>query len=296
MIDLLIRHKRTFILAAALACMLLAGVSVHAQSSNIQLPEATGNAVNDFAGVIDADTKQRLETTLINLKREQKIEFAVVTIKTTGGLDIFDYALALGRKWGIGAPEANSQGLLLLVAVDDRKYFTLVSRHLQGELTDGVVGSIQRQYLVPALRQGDYSKGLMDTVRAYIDTLAEKRGFSTEGIYAPDMPRETRRQPTRRTQNGEVVTGSTCCVIVIVIIILLVLMSSSRRGGGGGSGCLNMLLLGSLLNMGSRGGGWGDSGGWGGGGWGGGSGGDGGGFGGFGGGGDFDGGGAGGSW
>ncbi len=293
MIDLLIRHKRTFILAAALACMLLAGVSVRAQSSNIQLPEATGNAVNDFAGVIDADTKQRLETTLINLKREQKIEFAVVTIKTTGGLDIFDYALALGRKWGIGPQEGSREGLLLLVAVDDRKYFTLVSRHLQGELTDGVVGSLQRQYLVPAFRQGDYSKGILDTTRAYIDTLAEKRGFSTEGIYAPDMPR---RQPTRRTQNGEVVTGSTCCVIIIVIIILLVLMSSSRRGGGGGSGCLNMLLLGSLLNMGGRGGGWGDSGGWGGGGWGGGSGGDGGGFGGFGGGGDFDGGGAGGSW
>ena len=297
MMKLLIRHKTRAYLFAALACLLLACVSVRAQSSNAQIPEPTGNAVNDFAGVIDAATKQRVEQTLVNLKRQQKIEFGVVTVKTTGGQDIFDYSLELGRKWGVGHQEGSREGLLLLIAVDDRKYFTLVSRHLQGELPDGLVGSIQRQNLVPALRSGDYGKGVADTIRAYIDRLAEQRGFTTAGIYPSESASERRTQPTaRRTRNTPKSSLSTCCVIIIVLIILVALMSGRGGGGGGAGGCLNMLLLGSLLNSGSRGG-WGDSGGgWGSSGWSGGGGGGGGGFGGFGGGGDFDGGGAGGSW
>jgi uncharacterized protein len=299
MITLLIRINRTFIPLAILCCACLFVVCAsraraQTPTPEFQVPQSTGDAVNDFAGVIDAQTKQRLETILINLKREQKIEFAVVTVRNTGGRDIFDYAYALGMQWGIGPAEGNKEGLLLVAAIDDKRYHTLVSRHLQGELTDGVVGSIQRQYLVPAFRAGNYGQGLMDTVRAYIDTLAEKRGFSTTGIYGAENT-TTRRRPTtqpRRTSTGSGI--STCGLVIIVIIVLIVLVLSNR--GGGGSGCLNLFLLGSLLNSGSRGG-WGSSD-WGssGGGFGGSSGGGGGGFGGFGGGGDFDGGGAGGSW
>lgn len=289
MIDSLIRHQFKYSFVLALVCLLLAGVSVRAQSSSAPIPEPTGNAVNDFAGIIDSSTKQRLETILTNLKREQKMEFGVVTVKTTGGQDIFDYTLAVGRKWGIGPAEGDREGLLLLIAVDDRKYFTLVSRHLQGELPDGLVGSIQRQNLVPAFRAGDYGKGVLDTIRAYIDTVAEKRGFSTTGIYPQEnatQPRSTRRTGDRSSPS----TISTCCVVVFVLIVLIILF---KGRGGGGSGCLNMLFLGSLLS--GRGGGL-SSGGWGSGGWSGGGGDSGGGFGGFGGGGDFDGGGAGGDW
>src|SRR2546423_8388371 len=294
MIVSLIRNNRTFTFFAvmALMCLLLASASVRAQTSDAQIPQPTGEAVNDFAGVIDPQTKQRLETILTNLKKLQNIEFGVVTVKTTGGMDIFDYALAVGRGWGIGPREGDQQGLLLIVAIDDHKYYTLVSRHLQGELTDGLVGSIQRQYLVPAFRAGNYGEGLMQTARAYIDTLAEKRGFSTAEIYQePSRPAPTPSpyRPTSR-RNG-LPSGCTCLIIIIIVVIILL---SSRRGGGGGSGCLNLFLLGSLLNSGSRSG-WGSSG-WSGGGFGGGGGGSGGGFGGFGGGGDFDGGGAGGSW
>lgn len=274
----------------ALACLLLASVSVHAQTA--AMPEPTGNAVNDFANIIDTTTEQRLEQTLINLKREQKIEFGVVTVKSTGGQEIFDYTLALGRKWGVGAATEEREGLLLLVAVDDRKYYTLVSRHLQGELPDGLVGSIQRQNLIPAFRAGDYGKGVMDTIRAYIDRLAEERGFSTASIYPQEVATQPRsQQPIRRT-GGNQSSMATCCIVIVVILILLAL--SRGRGGGGGGGCLNMLLLGSMFSGGGRS--WGSSGGWGSGGWSGGGGDSGGGFGGFGGGGDFDGGGAGGSW
>jgi len=76
------------------------------------LPPPTGY-VNDYAGVIDAATKQRMEAILTALKQEADIEFAVATVKTTGDQNIFDYSLAVARGWGIGSKEAD-QGLLLL--------------------------------------------------------------------------------------------------------------------------------------------------------------------------------------
>jgi uncharacterized protein len=248
--------------------------------------------VVDYANVIDDATEQRLDNMLKNLSenKQANVEMAVVTVRTTGGQDIFDYSLAVMRGWGIGLGEKG--GLLLLVAVDDRKYHTQVSRHLEGDLPDGLVGEINRRYLVGPFRVGDYSKGIMDTVQAYLATLAEKRGFSIEGLDQRYAYRPPERQQTRRTRSSL----SGCSGIVVIIVILIFLLLSNRGGRGGGGGCLNALLLGSLLNSSSRG-----SSGWSGGGFGGGGGdwggGGGGGWGGFsGGGGDAGGGGAGGSW
>ncbi len=173
------------------------------------------------------------------------------------------------------------------MAVNDRKYFTQVSDHLEGDLPDGLVGQIQRERLVPQFRKGNYSQGIYDTVQAYIATLAAKRGFSIEGIDQSYAYRGDRKSTGPRSGGTEGSFGA-CCVIILIIFVIILVLSSLKRGGGGG--CLNMLLLGSLLNTGSRGG---SSSGWGGGGFGGGGGG---GFGGFGGGGSFGGGGAGGSW
>ena len=288
-----ITRKLSRLVSIAFACVLLSIGAARAQAQEFEIPKPTGNAVSDFASVIDAGTRQALENTLINLKTQQKIEFAVVTVKTTGDRDIFDYALAIGRGWGIGPSDEEKQGLLLLVAIDDRKYYTLVSRHLQGELTDGTTGSIQRSELVPAFRAGQYGEGITNTIRAYIDTLASKRGFSAAGIYQQNAE-STRTPPPRRGRSGSGFSG--CGIVVVIIIIFVLLMAGRGRGGrrGGGSGFLTSFLLGSLINGLMRGGS--SSSGWSGGDFGGSSGGDGGGFGGFGGGGDFDGGGSGGSW
>ncbi len=254
------------------------------------------NPIVDNAHVIDADTRQRLESIYLNLKERGKIEYAVVTVDTTGDRDIFDYSLAIARGWGIGPKDGEKASFLLVVAIQDRKYFTQVSRHIEGDLPDGLIGTIQRERLVPAFRQGNYSKGIYDTIQAYAATLAAKRGFSIDGIdqrYAyRDRPRQQQPQPV---QKG----FSVCATIAVIVFVLILLSSASRRRGGGGGGCLQALLWGSLfsnLSGGGRGG-WGSSSGWGGGGFGGGGSGGGGGFGGgFGGGGDFGGGGAGGSW
>jgi len=273
--------------------LLLTLVAANAQTTTPPIPRPVPfTPVVDQANVIDPSTRQRLETIWNNLKQRADIEFAVVVVPTTGDLDIYDYSLAIARGWGIGAKDGDKAGVLLIVAVDDRKYFTQVSRHLEGDLPDGVVGQIQRERLVPAFRQSNYSKGILDTMQTYIATLAEKRGFSVEGIDQSYAYRGQPRATTGRPQRDGNPFGA-CCVIIIIAFILLLLFSASRRRGGGG-GCLQALLWGSLFgNLNNRS--WGSGGGWsGGGGFGGGGGGFGGG--GFGGGGDFGGGGAGGSW
>lgn len=266
-----------------------------APQSPVPLP-VPFNPIVDNANVINAETRQNLESIYLELKQRGNIEYAVLTVDTTGDLDIFDFSLAVARGWGIGSKEGDKAGLLLVVAIRDRKYFTQVSRHLEGDLPDGLVGRIQRERLVPQFRQGNYSQGINDTIEAYVATLEKKRGFTITGVDDSQAVQiEERRPPATRPQLS---VGTMCAGAVIIIFILILLSSSSRRGGrggrGGGGGCLQALLWGSLFsNLGGGRGGWGSSSGWGGGGFGG----SGGGFGGgFGGGGDFGGGGAGGSW
>src|SRR5436309_14093735 len=162
---------------AAFAMLLLATALAQPQTAQSPLPQPTGY-VNDYAGVVDRATRQSLETTLGNLDHQQQIQFSVVTIDTTGGQDIFDYSLAVARGWGIGSKDTQKPSLLLLVAIKDRRYFTQVSRHLEGDLPDGLVGQIQRDHLVPAFRAGQYGRGLNDTINEYIVTVARKEGFS----------------------------------------------------------------------------------------------------------------------
>lgn len=297
MIRVLIPTNRKFVFLAVLAfaCLLSWAAPPCAMAQAMQSPIPLPNPptpVVDYANVIDAATEQRLDDMLKNLSENQQanVEMAVVTVKTMGGQPVFNYSLAVMRGWGIGS--GSKGGLLLLIAVDDRQAYVQVSRHLEGDITDSTAGELQRRYLVPALKAGDYNKGVWDTTQAFLATLAEKRGFSVEGL----DQRYAYRQSGGRS-SGERARGGTsmCTTIFIILIILVFLLASSRGRGGGGSGCLNMLLLGSLLSSGGRGGSDWSGGGFGGGsGWGGGGGGGWGGF--SGGGGDAGGGGAGSSW
>lgn len=260
------------------------------------LPAPTGY-VNDYAGVLDDATKQQIEDKIKEFKDSSNptTELAVAIVRSTGDRDIFDYSLAVARGWKIGSDQANNPGALLFVAVDDRKYFTQVSRDLEGDLPDAAAGSLQRQFLVPQFRQGNYGKGISDTIDAYIRTIQAARGGAVSVTPTPEGI-------TRTTGSSSGGISSLCCFLVIGLIILMIILRSSggggggRRsgwGGGGFGGAAGALpwIIGSILTSGggrSSGSSWGDSGGssWGGGG----------GFGGFGGGGDFGGGGAGGSW
>ena len=135
-------------------------------------PAPTG-FVNDYAGVLDGATKQKLENQIKEFKQKTNpsVELAVAIVNTTGDRPIFDYSLAVARGWGIGSKANDNPSALLFVAIQDSKYFTQVSRDLEDELPDGLAGSLQRQYLVPEFKKGNYSKGISDTIDAYIRTI-----------------------------------------------------------------------------------------------------------------------------
>src|SRR5437868_11725816 len=208
-------RPRIFLMCARAFILLVATiVSASGQTAQSPLPPPTGY-VNDYARVIDPATKQQLETTLANLDRQQKIQFSVVTVDTTGGREIFDYSLAVARGWGIGSKDTQKPSLLLLVAIKDRKYFPQVSRHLEGDLPDGLVGQIQREHLVPAFRAGQYGRGLNDTINEYIATVARKNGFS------PDTVASGASTPAReRSARGNT---SFCAPLIIVVLVIVVL-------------------------------------------------------------------------
>ena len=291
-----------FTLIAAAILLYLAALPAFSQEewnrNASPLPTPTG-PVNDFAGVIDQATLDRLNQRLIEYQRSTGVELAVAVVRTTGDRPIFDYSLAVARGWGIGSKGDDNPSALLFVAVDDRKYFTQVSRDLEDELPDGLAGSLQRQYLVPEFRQQNYGKGITDTIEAYIRTIDE-RSSETAASPTPVQTGEPRGPSGRQS-----VSSGFCCLAVIFIILLIIWSNRGSGGGrgkgggwgggfGGGGGALPWIIGSAIANAASSSS---SSSGWGSGGssWGGGGGG-GGGWGGFGGGGDFGGGGAGGDW
>jgi uncharacterized protein len=269
------------------------------------LPAPT-EPVNDFAGVIDDGVEQKINQKIKDFKAKTNppVVLAVAVVKTTGDRDIFEYSLAVARGWKIGTKDDDNPTALLFIAVDDRKYFTQVSKDLQDELPDGLVGQLQRQYLVPAFKQGDYSKGVNDTIDAYIRTIeAKQTGLATP---TPAPVGQTKQQPQSKRGSFSL-CGVLPCLIILFILMIAFFSRAGRRknrndnnrwgggGFGGGGGVLPWIIGSAVANsIGNS-----SSGGWSGGGsssdWGGGSSGgsD---WGGFGGGGDFDGGGAGGDW
>jgi len=141
------------------------------------LPPPTG-FVNDYANVIDSASREQLESILTELKNKSAIEFAVVTIESTGGQPIFDYSLAVARGWGIGPKDSTrGGGLLLMVAVKDRQWRIQVSRGLEKDLPDEFCKSLGPQ-LEDLCKQGKCGEGIKKYVEGIIKRLQETRGFS----------------------------------------------------------------------------------------------------------------------
>jgi len=131
-------------------------VSTFAQAKNF--PAYTGH-VNDFAGVMDSATKQKLETILTNFEQMTGTQIAAVIVQSLNDRPIEEYSNALYRAWGIGAKtgENKNKGALLIVALQDRKTRMEVGYGLEGDMPDGLAGEIR---LNDALNEPDASSGV----------------------------------------------------------------------------------------------------------------------------------------
>ncbi len=231
-------------------------------------PAMPQNYVVDLAGVIDSGVRSRLNAYLKELEQKTSVQMIVLTIDSLNGESREDFALRMAHdKWKLGQ-KGKDNGILMVVAVKDRKYYTAIGYGLEGTLPDSLVGSIERQYLVPYFRKGDYSNGIFNASLEIIKTVAAAQGVEITG-----MPRAGTLRSKQKKGFG--LSDLFWFALLFFFIIPFLFFRSRTRGGGY----------------------WGGYGGFGGGGFGGGFGGGGGdsGFGG-GGGGGFGGGGAGGDW
>jgi uncharacterized protein len=246
-------------------------------------PELT-QPVNDFAGVVDSASAARMDEIIRSLQKATSGDVVVVatvdTFKPYG--DIREYAVKMfeNRGRGIGQ-KGKDNGLLILLAVQDRQVWVEVGYDLEEFITDGYAGELSRKVMVPEFRNGSYGAGLLAGVTRIASRIAERRNVTLEGA----------TQPPDDSHEDEVGFGGTGLVFFIVLMILLNIIGRTRRRrrGWGGSP-----WSGWNSGVGPFGGGFGGGGGGFGGGFGG-FGGGGGGFGGFGGG-RSGGGGGGGSW
>jgi uncharacterized protein len=271
-----------------LLVMVMVLVLVQTRARAQDVPELT-SPVNDFAGVIDPGSEAQLEMLIRALQQASGDVVVVATVPSVQSYgDIRQYAVEMFENHGRGIGQKGvDNGLLVLLAVEDREVWVETGYDLEQFITDGFAGETSRQVMIPEFRQGGYGPGLVAGVSRLVGRIAEGRNVTLEGVAPPPRP----RRRTGRSGGGSALTG------LFILFILLNLVSGRLRGNrhrrrgwfsgvgpfGGGFGGLG----GGFRGGGFRGGGFG-GGGFGGGGFGGG-------FGGFGGG-RSGGGGGGGSW
>ncbi len=155
--------RLTSIVAFLLFCS--ASVFLFAQS-NPDFPPLTGRIV-DQANLLDADTENTLDEQLAAHEAQTSNQIVVVTVDSLEGFTDADYALRLGRQWGIGTEE-RSNGVILLVAPNERKVRIEVGYGLEGALPDGLAGQIIRRNILPQFKESDYPGGIRSGIDAIL--------------------------------------------------------------------------------------------------------------------------------
>lgn len=117
------------------------------------------NPVIDEAKILSASDKQAIETKLRSLNDRGLAQAAVVIVPTTNGEDIFDYSMKVADRWKLGKKDTD-QGLLMVVAVNDRKMYILTGYGLEGTIPDAVAKRIISDDITPRFKQGDYAGGI----------------------------------------------------------------------------------------------------------------------------------------
>ncbi len=218
---------------------------LHATAFSQDFPEPRGY-LNDFAQVVDPNAAAQIEAIGRELEEKAGAQLAVVTVQSLGDEDDFDYAHRLFEKWGVGK-KGEDNGALLFLAMGERRRVRIVTGYgLEGIMPDITAGRILDNYVIPKLRQRDYSGGLLAGTQVIAGLIAADAGVQITGAIRPNLARRSSRKQ-----------GFSAGWLIILFILFIIL---SRSG-----------LLWPLLLSGGLGGGrgryrdWGGGGGFGGG-------------------------------
>jgi len=201
---------------AILVLLSLTGARAYAQ----QLPELTA-PVNDFANVIDPESKAAMDRLIRSLQQASGDVVVVATVETIAPYaDIREYAVELfeNRGRGIGQRERDN-GLLVLLAVADRRVWIEVGYGLEEFITDGFAGETSRQVMAPEFRRGAYGAGLLAGVSRIVGRIAERRNVTLQ-----DVPRDA------VPSTPEVGSAEMLVLGLFVLFVLLSAMAARMQG------------------------------------------------------------------
>jgi len=170
--------KRLLTVIPAVGLFLFISANPFAQSTKFPAP---ATYINDFAGVIDGETKARLEGLLQRLKEKSSFELYVATVESTGTQEISAFSNQLARDWNIGTQSSKSKSLLVVVSADSKTSFARFSRTAQTALPDGVLGEISYRMKGP-LSEGRFAEAIDNGVHVFASAVAEKVGFNLSEI------------------------------------------------------------------------------------------------------------------
>jgi len=228
---------------AALAAFLLA-VAAPAAAVDPPVPATPPNYVVDLAGVIDPAAEGRLNGLLRELEEKTTAQVVVLTLRSLGGesLEAFSIDVAHNR-WKLGQ-RGKDNGVLITLALTERRYRIEVGYGLESILPDSYVGSLGREMLVPAFRAGDYGGGLASATGEIALKIAATSGVQLAGAPAarPSPARSPRKPGPLDLVFGALLLAGFLWLLVRHPGVLFALLLSSRgRGshgswGGGGGG------------------------------------------------------------
>ena len=231
-------------------------------ATKVSLPQPR-HYVEDYANIIGQDYERSLNGVLQELEQKTGAQVIVLTIHTTEGVPIEQYAVELAEKWQLGQKDKDN-GLLFVIASQDRRYWSTVGYGLEHFITDQYCGRLGREVLVPHLKQGRFGQGIYETGLQIAQKIASENNVQLSG-----MPKLRQLPPQQRI-------NPPCCSILPTLFFFFLIIATRGRilfwmlpfmlfGGGRGS-----YSSGGSFGGGSFGGGFGSFGGGGGGGFGGG--------------------------
>lgn len=202
----------------------------------IPIPDIPKNYVVDLAGIIDGDVQRRLNEYLKELEQKTTAQVIVLTILSLEGHSLEEFSIETAhRRWKLGQ-KGKDNGVLILVALKERKYRFEIGYGLEGILPDSLVGGIGREYLVPYFKKGDYSNGIFAATLAVTDKIASGAGVTITG-----MP-ESKNRPAHKKPGilNSIFTIFFLIAMAILFIrhpfLFLLFMGTGRRSWGGGGG------------------------------------------------------------
>lgn len=197
----------------------------------IDFPEPQGY-VTDLYGVMDTTQKIDFEQDLQAYETETGTEIAYLIVGTTEGMEIADYAVAVGNEWGVGKEGADN-GVLVVTAIDDREFWIATGSQTEGYLTDATSGSIFRNTVKPYFKDGQYYEGLVASFQEI------KRALNGEII--GDF--ENNSDPAIQNEDGFWVVAMMFVFIALISWLGAVLGRSKEIWPGGVIGLVSGLVL-----------------------------------------------------